>query len=324
MSRAATTVGQYLAVLVAAFTLNFLLPHLAPGDPVEFVLAAGGSLTEVQVEQVRAEFGLDRPLPVQYVAYWQDLVAGDLGTSVRFSQPVRTLLADRIGWTVLLAGTATLLSAVVGTIAGVWAARRRRHRGDLGVVVGVLGVDAMPAFWIGMVLLGVFAVQLGWVPSFGAAPFAGSDAAWLPGVLHRLVLPATTLVLATTGGVFLITRGATIATMDEPWVAMATVKGVGERRIALHHVLRPALLPTYTHLVLRLGAILGGTVVVETVFAYPGLGRLMFEAAIARDYPLLRGGFLLLTVGVVTANLVADLTYPLLDPRARRASRATP
>lgn len=318
--RRAAHVGQYGAVLVAALTLNFFLPHLAPGDPIAYMGADVGGLSDPQIEQVRAAYGLDRPLPEQYAGYWGDLLRGDLGQSVRYSQSVAPLVLERLPWTVLLVGSATVVSALLGTLAGAAAAWRRGTRRDVTLTSGVLTVDSMPAFWIGMVLVGVFAVELGLFPSHGAQPpgaVAGS-AGWLLGVAHRLVLPASTIALATMGGTFLLTRGAMLSTLDEPYVRMAQAKGVSERRVVLRHALRNALLPAYTHVTLSVGTLLGGAVVVETVFAYPGVGRLIFEGVVARDYPLVRGTFLFLTVGVIAANLLADLTYPLLDPRVRR------
>ncbi|MGI9018120.1 MAG: ABC transporter permease [Euzebya sp.] len=324
MVRVGAKVLQYTAVLLVAFTLNFLLPHLAPGDPVGYTVGAVGSLDAAQLDQVRAEFGLDKPLPQQYLQYWRDLVRGDLGTSVRLAQPVRTVLVQRVGWTILLVGTATVASTMLGIMAAVLAAWRRRDRDDLAAVITVLGIDAMPAFWIAMVLSGVFAVELGWFPSFGATPFGAVGVSWLAGVAHRLVLPALALTVAGVGGTFLLTRGTMLDTFGAPHVRMAVAKGVDDRAILFRHVLRTSLLPTYTHVALGLGAVLGGSVVVETVFAYPGLGRLIFQSAISRDYPVLRGSFVLLTVGVVAANLIADLTYPLLDPRVRRPRSPVP
>lgn len=322
MRRVLSRLGQSLVVVVVATTLNFVLPHLAPGDPVEYLYqGAAGSLTPEQTADLRADYGLDAPLPQQYVTYWRDLFRGDLGVSVEYNRPVRQVLVERLPWTLLLVGTSTVLAAVVGTLAGALSAWRRGSRGDVGLVAAVLTLDAMPGFWIGMVLVAVFAVDLGWFPSFGAVPVggAGTGVAALLAVAHRLVLPAATLVLATLGGTFLLARGAMSSALDEPWVAMAQAKGVPPRRVAIHHALRNALLPVSTTIALNVAVMLSGAVVVETVFAYPGLGGLVFDATIARDYPLLRGAFLLVTLGVVVTNLLVDLAYPLLDPRVRTA-----
>ena len=316
----AAKASQYALVLWAAATLNFLLPHLAPGDPVQYLYGGEAlGLSPEAVEQVRAGYGLDRPLPEQYLAFWGGLLRGDLGRSVQFNRPVVDVLAEYLPWTVALVGVATALALLVGVAAGAWAAWHRGRRRDAGAVAAVLVLDSMPGFWIGMILIAVFAVGLGWFPSYGAAAIDAEGAAWLADAVHRTVLPATTLALATFGGFFLLTRAAMVTVLDEPFVRLARAKGVPERRIALHHALRTALLPVWTNLTLVLGTLLSGAVVVETVFAYPGLGRLIFDAVSARDHPLLQGAFLLVTLGIVVANAFADLTYPLLDPRVRTA-----
>jgi peptide/nickel transport system permease protein len=315
---------QYALVLWAAATLNFLLPHLAPGDPVQYLYGGEAlGLSREAVEQVRAGYGLDRPLPEQYLAFWGGLLRGDLGRSVQFNRPVVDVLAEYLPWTVALVGVATVLALLVGVAAGAWAAWHRGRRRDAGAMAAVLVLDSMPGFWIGMILIAVFAVGLGWFPSYGAVAIDAEGWAWLADAVHRTVLPATTLALATFGGFFLLTRAAMVTVLDEPFVRLARAKGVPERRITLNHALRTALLPVWTNLALVLGTLLSGAVVVETVFAYPGLGRLIFDAVTARDHPLLQGAFLLVTLGIVAANALADLTYPLLDPRVRAAGVPT-
>lgn len=317
----AAKAAQYALVLWAAATLNFLLPRLAPGDPVQYLYGGDAlGLAPEALAEVQAGYGLDRSLPEQYLAFWTGLLRADLGRSVQFNRPVTDVLAEFLPWTVALVGVSTLLALLVGVVAGAWAAWHRGGRRDTGAVAAVLALDSMPGFWIGMILIAVFAVGLGWFPSYGAAAIDAEGVAWLVDAVHRTVLPATTLALATFGGFFLLTRAAMVSVLDEPFVRLARAKGVPERRIALHHALRTALLPVWTNLTMVLGALLSGAVVVETVFAYPGLGRLMYDAVTARDHPLLQGAFLLVTVGIVAANAVADLTYPLLDPRVGRAS----
>lgn len=313
-------VVQYALVLWVAATLNFLLPHLAPGDPVLYLYGGDAqALSAERADRLRASFGLDGSLLEQYGAFWSGLAHGDLGLSVQYNRPVVDVLAERVPWTLALVGTATVLSALLGTLLGAWAAWRRGSTRDAGTVTGVLALDAMPGFFIGMVLIAVFAVQLGWFPSYGGVTVTGAGLAQVGEVLTRMVLPVATLVLATLGGVFLLARAAMVSALDEPFVRLARAKGLSERRVALRHGLRTALLPVYTSLTLTLGSLLSGAVVVETVFAYPGLGRLIFEAVTVRDYPLLQGAFLLVTLGILAANLLADLTYPLLDPRVRPA-----
>lgn len=315
--------GQYVLVLVVATTVNFLLPHLAPGDPVTYLYGGEtAGLTDDQIAELRAAYGLDESLIEQYGSFWAGLVRGDLGVSVDYNRPVFDVLAERLPWTLALVGIATLLAFVLGTLLGAVAAWRRGSRRDAGMVTGVLAVDSMPGFWIGMLLIAVFSVELGWFPSYGAVAITADGAAGWVEVAQRLVLPVATLTLATLGSIFLLARASMTSVLDEAFVRLARSTGISERRIAVRHALRTALLPVYTNLTLAVGALVSGAVVVETVFAYPGIGRLIYEAVIARDYPLLQGAFLITTVGVIAANVLADATYPLLDPRVRRSGPA--
>lgn len=325
LPRALSRAGQYALVLLAATTVNFLLPHLAPGDPVSYLYGGDtAGLTAAQLASLRAGYGLDDPLPQQYAEFWGGLARGDLGVSVDHNRPVLDVLAERLPWTLALVGIATLLAFGLGTLLGAAAAWRRGTRRDAGLVTGVLALDAMPGFWIGMLLVAVFSVELGWFPSYGAAAITANGTAGWVEVALRMVLPVATLTLATLGSIFLLARASMTSVLDEPFVRLARSTGVSERRIAVRHALRTALLPVYTHLTLAVGTLVSGAVVVETVFAYPGIGRMIYEAVVARDYPLLQGAFLLVTVAVVVANLLADVTYPLLDPRVRRGRSAEP
>ncbi len=318
---AARRVLQYGVILLAALTLNFTLPRLAPGDPLFYLFGREvDQLTAEQRRQVLSQFGLDRPLLEQYGRYLAGIISADLGTSVRFGRPVSALLAERIPWTVTLVGSAILLSAVVGTAAGALAARRRGEGQDVGSMACVLLLNSMPPFWVGMILLGVFAVELRWLPSFGAVPpaAAGGGLLFAVEVGRRMILPLATLTLAYVGGVFLIARSSMLMALGGDYVRTVRAKGVSEGRVVFRHALRNALLPVYTNVTLSLGHLLGGATVVETVFSYPGLGRLIYEGVLARDYPLLQGALLLVALGVVIANFLADLGYPLIDPRVRR------
>lgn len=318
-------VGQYALVLWAAVTLNFALPHLAPGDPVDYLYGgAQQSLDPKYVAQMRADYGLDRPILEQYLSFWSSLIHGDLGMSVQHNRPVTEILWEKLPWTLALVGIGTLLAFVIGTLLGTWAAWRRGTARETGTVVGVLAVDSTPGFFIGMVLIAVFSVQLGWFPSYGASAITSSGGDRLLEVASRMVLPVATLTIAGIGGFFLMTRAAMVGVLDEPFIRLARAKGLGEFRVAVGHALRNAVLPVYTTLTLSIGVLLSGAVVVESVFSYPGLGKLTYDAVTARDYPLLQGAFLLATIGIIAANLLADLTYPLLDPRVRRDKTAAP
>lgn len=320
MRYAARTSLQYAAVLFAAVCLNFALPRLAPGDAVDYLFPPEqvGAIGPDQRAQVLREFGLDESVPTQFGRYLAGLARGDLLLSVRYGRPVVDVLLERAGWTVLLVGSAVVLATVIGTFLGFRSAWRRGTAGDTGVLSGVMLVDALPPFFIGMLLLLVFSVQLGWLPTFGAQPTtSAAGVALLVEVAKRLVLPLVTLTLASVGPIYLIARSALLAELREDYVLMAEAKGLSAPRVR-RHAQRNALLPVSTVVLIGLGTMVGGAAVVETVFSYPGLGRLIYESVLARDYPVLQGAFLLLAVGVILANFLNDLLYPLLDPRVRR------
>ena len=316
----ARRVLQYALVLAAAVVLNFALPRLAPGDAIDYLLPPeqAGSLSPEQRNQVLSQFGLDKPVTTQFRNYVTALSRGDLLYSVRYGRPVRDILWERIGWTVLLVGGSVLISTVVGTLLGFRSAWRRGTAGDAGVLAAVMLLDSMPAFFLGLLLILVFSVQLDLLPIFGALPTVDTTGlALVVEVLRRLVLPLTTLTLVSLGPVYLVARSALVSELQEDYVFMAEAKGLSDRAVR-RHAQRNALLPVSTVTLVSLGALVGGAAVVETVFSYPGLGRLIYEAVLARDYPVLQGAFLLLAVGVILANLANDLLYPLLDPRVRR------
>ena len=320
------TVAQYLLVLSAAISLNFALPRLAPGDAIDYLLPPeqAGSLSAEQQRQVLEQFGLDEPVATQFGEYLSGLARGDLLFSVRYGRPVAELLGERVGWSALLVGGSVLLSSVLGAFIGFRSAWRRGTTRDAGTLAGVMFVDSLPPFFVGMLLILVFSVQLGLFPIFGALPTVdASGPALVAEVLQRTVLPLATLTLASIGPVYLVARSALVSELQEDYVLMAEAKGLSERQVR-RHAQRNALLPLSTVTLIGLGSLVGGAAVVETVFSYPGLGRLIYEAVLARDYPVLQGAFLLLAVGVILANFVNDLLYPLLDPRVRRPRAMAP
>lgn len=315
-------VGQYALVLFLAVSLNFLLPRLMPGSPLGFLLGENlGTLTPAERERAREALGLNRSLPEQYADYWGDLLRGDLGRSYQRQKPVTEVLLGRLPWTLLLSGSALALATPIGTLAGALAAWRRATRVDLGLVGLAVLLESLPSFWLGMAFIALFAVQFGWLPSFGAVTaYAGYQGAALVGdVARHLILPVSVLTLITIPDILLVTRSALVTVLGEAYLQTARAKGLRERAVLLRHALRHALLPVTTVVFLNLGFLVGGATVTETVFNYPGLGRLLFDAVLARDYPLIQGCFLLLTVTVLAANLLADCVYPFLDPRLRRA-----
>lgn len=313
-------VGQYALVLIAAVTLNFFLPRAMPGSPLQFLAGEDVALLGPEErDRLLATSGLDRPLVVQYGKYVANLARGDLGHSYQANKPVVTMLLERLPWTLLLTGTALLLSSLFGVIVGALAAWRRGSVLDHTALTTSILLDSVPSFWLGMMLVAFFAVQWKLLPVFGAqTPWSNlTGFASVVDILKHLVLPATTLTLISLSGTFLVMRYSMLAVLGEDYVRTARAKGVGERRVLYKHALRNATLPVFTVFMLNLGTLVGGAVVIETVFAYPGLGRLLFEAASNRDYPLMQGAFLLVTLSILAANILADVLYPLLDPRVR-------
>lgn len=314
------TVGQYGAVLFAAIVLNFALPRLAPGDAIDYILPdeVAGALTPEQRIEILDRFGLDDPVPEQFAHYLGGIARGDLLVSVRFGRPVTSLLAERVGWTLLLVGGSLLLSTVIGAALGFRSAWRRGTSADTVTLGGVMFLDALPPFFVGTLLLLAFSVGLGWFPSYGALSGESAHGLALVGqVLQRATLPIATLTIAGLGPMYLVARSALVGELQEDYVLMAEAKGLSDREVR-RHAARNALLPVSTVALVGLGTLVGGAAVVETVFSYPGLGRLIYESVLARDYPVLQGAFLLLIITVVVANLINDLAYPLLDPRVRR------
>ena len=229
------------------------------------------------------------------------------------------MLVERLPWTILLTGSALLLSTLFGVIVGALAGWRRNHFLDHAAVSVSIFLDSVPTFWLGMMLVALFAVQWPLFPVFGAlTPWSNLTGwAYVSDVAKHLVLPTVTLTLASLSGTFLVMRYSLLAELGEDYIRTARAKGVAERRVLYKHALRNASMPVFTVFMLNLGTLVGGAVVIETVFAYPGLGRMLFEAASNRDYPLLQGAFLLITLSILVSNVLADLVYPLLDPRVR-------
>jgi peptide/nickel transport system permease protein len=311
---------QYVLVLLIAITLNFLLPRMMPGNPLALLAGADvGLLTPEQRAAVIERSGLGRSLGEQYLGYLGDLAQGDLGYSFRQKRPIVDIIAERLPWTLLLTLTSLVVSAVVGIALGALSAWRRGRLEDVSLLGGMIALDALPSFWLGMLFVSLFAVQLDLLPSQGAVtPAAGLEGTDLAlDIAAHAVLPVLTLSLLSVPGVYLTMRYSMLSVLGEDFIRTARSKGVAESGILFRHVARNALAPVVTVLALRLGFAFGGTVIVETVFSYPGLGRLVFEAVSGRDYPVMQAAFLVFTVAVLLSNLLADFVYPRLDPRAR-------
>jgi peptide/nickel transport system permease protein len=302
-----------IPVVLLAVVLNFLIISLAPGDPA--VVMAGDQAPDSFIAELHKSYGLDDPLPVRLATYIGRLAQGDLGYSFSYQRPVGGLLLERLTATLLLVLTSELLAIVVGSWLGAIAAWQHRRALDKAISTASLLLYCMPVFWTGLMLILLFAVELRWLPSSGMTSLlAFNIPRWLD-VARHLILPATCLFLYTLPTYIRLTRASVLGVAKEDYVTTARAIGYTERKVYLRHALRNALLPTVTVAGLSLSSLLTGALLVETVFAWPGLGRLMFEAVGTRDYPLLMGGFLFATLMVVIGNFITDLLYHYLDPR---------
>ncbi|MFC5828809.1 ABC transporter permease [Nonomuraea insulae] len=313
---AAGRLAEYSAVLAVALTLNFALPRALPGGPLKLFGSpeALARLTADERAQIATQYGFGRPLPEQFLDYLGGVFTLDLGTSLSDGRPVTQALGEALPWTLLLVGTSIVCTAVVGVTFGVLGALRRRKGKGSGLLGTAIVLDSFPQFWLGMLLIVLFGVQLQWLPTFGVS---GVEGVTISGVLTHLILPVGTMTLTGMGYLFLYTRSSLLTVLTSEPIQHAHARGVPYGQLVRRHALRPALLPVHTILMMEIGFLAAGSIVVETVFAYPGLGRLTFDAITARDYPLMQGAFLVLTLMVVLMNALADATYPLLDPRAR-------
>lgn len=314
----ATRLLHSIFVLWAVVTLMFLMFRLMPGDPMAAYISE--ALSEESRQAIRAQFGLDRPLWQQYFIYLANLVQGELGMSFFQRQPVSSIVWNALPNTLALTFSGLVLAYIFGIVAGAFLAWRRGSWIEGVSIPVVLATRAAPEFWVGMILLAVFAFSLGWFPSGGAAsPGAFYSSEWARmfslDFLHHLALPVITLALYLQGLPLLLMRSTMLEVMHEEFVTMARMKGLSEWRIVLHHAARNALLPVATAFALSLGQLVGGNVVVEIVFSWPGLGRILVNAVASADYPLAQGAFLIVALALITMNFVADLLYAVLDPR---------
>ena len=315
-SRLLQAIGLVLAVVV----LNFLLVHAAPGDPVETIAGASGGMSEDLKAELRTKFGLDKSLPVQLGVYLGKVATGDLGYSYFFNSPVSQLILERVPATLLLVLASVLLAFTVGTSLGVLSARKPNGLLSQSITVISLVGFAAPVFWTGIMLVILFASVVQWFPvagmrsidSYGAGFF--EDAA---DVLHHLVLPTLTLALVYLAQYSRLARASMLDVLGADYIRTARAKGLAERSVLYKHALRNAVLPVITILGLQFGNVLAGAILVETVFNWPGLGRLAFESVLRRDYPTLLGVLLFSSIVVVVMNQLTDVAYRLVDPRIK-------
>lgn len=297
-----------LTLLLVACTV-FVLIRLVPGDAASLML--GESATDRQLEILRQRWGLDQPLPIQFVYWMKGVVAGDLGVSTRTGETVLPLIMERFAVSATIVLIAMLLAALIAVPAGIVAAWKQNSASDLLIVSLATLFLSIPSFWLGLMLLVIFGLKLGWLPVLG---YVGFDQDFLRAASF-LVLPVATLALIETGVLIRMARASAIEVLRLEYVTHARAKGIPEWRILLRHVFPNAFAPTLTLIGLLLGNLLGGIAVLETVFTLPGLGKLLVESVYARDYPVIQGCLLLTAFVFVVVNLIVDLLYPIFDPR---------
>jgi peptide/nickel transport system permease protein len=298
-------------VLFGVSIVVFLVMHLAPGDPA--VVMLGPTASEEDVQRIRTDLGLDQPLPVQYGKWVWNVVQGDFGRSITMKRPVLPEILTRFKATLILTFASLVISTVIGVTAGVIAAVKPYSWFDrASMLFALLGVS-MPVFWLGIVLIVVFALKLGWLPAGGM--YSAGSTRNIGDLLQHLVLPAVTLAAASVALVARLTRSSMLEVIRQDYIRTARAKGLGERTAILGHALKNALIPVVTVIGLQVGYLLGGAILTETVFSWPGLGLLMVQAILARDFPVVQGGVLLIGATFVLVNLIVDLCYVYLDPR---------
>ncbi len=313
------TLAQAVPTVLGIVVLNFLLLQWVPGDAAQAAAAEAGSATAEMMEQLRARFGLDLPVLERLARYLSQLAHFSLGVSPRFNLPVVELVASRLGNTLLLMGSALTIALMVGISMGVIMATRVGRWPDRVLSVLALVLYSTPGFWLALMAIVLFSVQLGWLPSGGTATIGAGHTGWaaIADRARYLVLPALSMAAFYVAIFARLTRSACLEVSQQDFVRTARAKGLGPIAVTLHHVLRNAMMPVTTVAGLHVGAMLGGAVVIESVFSWPGLGRLAFESVMARDHVVLLGILLLSSLLVIAANLLVDLLQALLDPRVR-------
>jgi peptide/nickel transport system permease protein len=322
---------EYVFTMWVIVTLNFALPRVMPGDPFLYLSAEQDAevagFSQAQQDYYRNQYGLDRPVIEQYVVYLRALLHADLGYSIYYNQGVTAMLLRRLPWTLLLVTVAVAASTLAGYLLGSLSACYRGRWPDRWLYPALIAVSEIPAFLLGLVLLFMLAAGLRLFPLSGAMThFAvyNGPVDKIVDIARHAALPVLTLTIARTGGMYLLARNSVTTVLAKDYIRTARAKGLRPARILIRHTLRNAMLPIVTRIFLSLGGLVGGAILVENVFAYPGLGRLMREAVQVHDYPLIQGIFLLVTVSVLSANFLADLIYGRLDPRIRETAGATP
>ena len=310
---------QSIPLILFAMAINFVIIHGAPGDPITYLYGASADVSPEQMNKLREELGLNRPLSVQFLFYLRQLAKGDLGFSVINRRPVLDLILERIPATLVLMTAAFIFSVVVGGLWGVMSAVKARTQIDYWVTIASLFGYSMPTFWLGLILIMVFSLHLGWFPTMGMVTLGAQRSGWsgFVDILHHLVLPTITLGTFYLAIYARLIRASMLEILGQEFITTAWSKGLSARTVHYKHALRNALLPVITIAGLQLGFMFTGAVLTETIFAWPGMGGLTYQAILQRDYALLMGLFLMVSVCVILMNLLTDLLYSVVDPRIR-------
>lgn len=324
------TIKTYIVVFLLICILNFALPRLLPGGPIAYLL--GGDEQTIPMTQERKAYllsfyGLDAPLHEQFIRYLIRLLTWDFGLSITRMVPVNQLIASHMRWTLFLVGSASLLSIIFGVFFGLISGWLKHKSDDQFIVLPTLMIGAVPDFILAMTLLLIGSTQLGWFPFGGSAtPFAdhgsgfGAIVTNLSDIVHHGFLPILTLTMVNMTNIYLLMRHSTVEVLSEAYITTAKAKGLPLNMLLFRHLLKNAFLPIFTLIMLRIGFLFTGAIFVETVYSYPGVGHLLQQAILSRDYPLIHGLFIIFTIAILGVNLIADMLYPKLDPRISRKS----
>lgn len=306
---------EAIPLILAVIVLNFVIIHMAPGDPADIL--AGEMATPEWIEKTRKDFGLDKPLAEQLLIYIGKALQGDLGHSYTFREPVLALIAQRVPATLLLMGTALTIALVMGIVLGVVSSKKPYSLFDNFVTSASLAGYSIPIFWLGQILMLLFVMWLPWFPVGGMTSLRTeyTGILYVADVLRHLFLPALTLSTWYLAIIYRLTRSSMLQVLREDYIVLARSKGLDENSVLFKHALKNGLLPVVTFAGMTIGLMLGGAVLTETVFGWPGLGRLMYTSMFARDYPVLLGMLIFVSGTVILSNLITDIIYALIDPR---------
>ncbi len=314
----------YFIILFIVISINFFLPRMMPGDPLAYLTDPSVDMmlgmSEEKRELMLVYYGLDKPLFEQYINYITGLIHGDLGRSIHLNDPVMEVILGALKWTLLLTVTSTIIYVALGIFIGAASAWVRGGKKDIGLLISILTFSSIPSFFLGILFVIFFALKFKIFPIGGAytmPPLYSNSFEEIADILHHLVLPVATLVISHLGGTYLLMRNSMLGVLGDDYILTARAKGISELNILYKHALKNALLPIVTMSALAMGFMITSTIFVEKVFAYPGIGLLLYNAVLFHDYPLLQGLFLFITIAIVGANFIADMLYGMLDPRLR-------